>query len=427
MGGRAAGRAPTRTSRSRRSPTAATSSTTLPAGRVRGLRHRLDPDVVASVVDGGFHALVARWTLMLLAVSRAASSAASRVCKRKGRSDDRPWRRPRRSRGSGSCGARDRPTRSGRAFGAPSTGSGRVAPALRRRCRCRHRRHARPAPRSRVPAPSRRENRLPRSRRRIRALRSIRRQPSAKSRAVGSRATRAPELECLVPSRRLRLEQHDGCVVRGGGHDAEQADRAAAEDCHGVRRVDPAGAGRWRCRRPRRARPSRPSVNERSSGSLCSHSPRALKYSASAPSIEKPKWSRPAGPTTHSPTTRSPGCSPPTDGAGLDDLAAPLVPGDDRVRDRDDVAALVELEVRMADADGVGLDEDLVGADLRMIDVGDDRLVGGLEDQGFHRSPWIGCSSSWRRGRDQDLHVLRRGPRSAARSPIRPRPCRGGR
>jgi hypothetical protein len=40
-------------------------------------------------------------------------------------------------------------------------------------------------------------------------------------------------------------------------------------------------------------------------------------------------------------------------GADLDDLAAPLVPGDDRVRDRNDVAPLVELEVRVADADGV--------------------------------------------------------------------------
>ena len=75
---------------------------------------------------------------------------------------------------------------------------------------------------------------------------------------------------------------------------------------------------------------------------------------------------------------------------GLDDLAAPLVPGDDRIRDGDDVPALVELEVGMADADGVGLDEHLVGADLRMADLGHDRLMRGLEDQCLHRLSSVG-------------------------------------
>ena len=49
-------------------------------------------------------------------------------------------------------------------------------------------------------------------------------------------------------------------------------------------------------------------------GSLCSHSARATKYSAAAPEIEKPKWSRPPGPTTHSPTTGSPGLTSSTPG-----------------------------------------------------------------------------------------------------------------
>ena len=72
---------------------------------------------------------------------------------------------------------------------------------------------------------------------------------------------------------------------------------------------------------------------------------------------------------------------------GLDDLAGPLVPGDDRIRDGDDVPAFVEFEVRMADTDRVGLDEHLVGSDLRVVDLGNDGFVGSLEDEGLHRSP----------------------------------------
>ena len=46
-------------------------------------------------------------------------------------------------------------------------------------------------------------------------------------------------------------------------------------------------------------------ANESSSGMRCSQDALATKYSASAPLIEKPKWSSPLL-TTHSPTTRSP-------------------------------------------------------------------------------------------------------------------------
>ena len=55
-------------------------------------------------------------------------------------------------------------------------------------------------------------------------------------------------------------------------------------------------------------------MNVRSGGSLCSHSALAVKYSAAAPEIEKPKWSRPPGPTTHSPTTGSPAAKSVTPG-----------------------------------------------------------------------------------------------------------------
>ena len=80
----------------------------------------------------------------------------------------------------------------------------------------------------------------------------------------------------------------------------------------------------------------------------------------------------------------------PDDGrAGLDDLAAPFVAGDDRIRDRNDVAALVELEVRVTDPDGVRSNEDVVGADLGMIDVCEDGSLGGFKDQGFHRFSFV--------------------------------------
>ena len=41
----------------------------------------------------------------------------------------------------------------------------------------------------------------------------------------------------------------------------------------------------------------------------------------------------------------------------------------------------------MADTDRVGLDEHLVGSDLRVVDLGNDGFVGSLEDEGLHRSP----------------------------------------
>src|SRR5205814_10321595 len=70
--------------------------------------------------------------------------------------------------------------------------------------------------------------------------------------------------------------------------------------------------------------------------------------------------------------------------ADLGHLAGPLVPGDDRVLDRDDVAPGVELEVGVADADRMGPDEYLVGTDRRRVQLRDHRALRRLEYQCFH-------------------------------------------
>ena len=119
------------------------------------------------------------------------------------------------------------------------------------------------------------------------------------------------QLERPGAARLLRLEQNDPRVVRGRSHHTEEADGAAADHRHGIRGID-AVCGDRRVYATENGSTIAPCLNESSSGSLCSHSPRAFISSASAPSIEKPKWSRPPGPTTHSPTTVSPGLSPRT-------------------------------------------------------------------------------------------------------------------
>ena len=68
----------------------------------------------------------------------------------------------------------------------------------------------------------------------------------------------------------------------------------------------------------------------------------------------------------------------------LRDLARPLVARDDRIRDRDDVSALVELEVRVADADVPRAHEHLVRRDRGHIDVADHRAFRFFEHQRFH-------------------------------------------
>ena len=86
-----------------------------------------------------------------------------------------------------------------------------------------------------------------------------------------------------------------------------------------------------------------------------------MKNSAAAPLIEKPKWS---SPMTHSPSDPVAGLEAGDVLADLDHLARPLVAGDERVVERDDVAPFEQLEVGVADADRAGGDEHLVVGDL---------------------------------------------------------------
>src|SRR5581483_12442735 len=71
-----------------------------------------------------------------------------------------------------------------------------------------------------------------------------------------------------------------------------------------------------------------------------------------------------------------------------------------RVRDRDDVAALVQLEVGVADADVARADEHLVRGDRRGLQVTNNRTTWFFEHERFHVTP----SSLF----DQHLDLVRR-------------------
>ena len=174
-------------------------------------------------------------------------------------------------------------------------------------------------------------------------------------RPSGSTTCSAPMLPARC-RRGTRWLGHDdaGSLGGGSGHDA-QADRAGAEDHRGVARVqvvDPQrGVVATAERLDQGAR-----VQLTLSASLCSHDSLATKYSAAAPLMLKPKCS---SPMTHSPTTRSP-ASVRHLAPGVDDLSRPFVAGDDRVVEGDDVAALEQVDVGVADADRASGDQHLV-------------------------------------------------------------------
>ena len=70
--------------------------------------------------------------------------------------------------------------------------------------------------------------------------------------------------------------------------------------------------------------------------------------------------------------------------ANLDDFADPLMARRDGIADRNDVAPVEQLVVRVTDADLPHADDDLRWLELRLGDVLDHRSVGFLEDQRFH-------------------------------------------
>ncbi len=183
---------------------------------------------------------------------------------------------------------------------------------------------------------------------------------------------------------RLRLDERDRRAHRRCGHRAEEADRATADDRDLVARVDPArgnrravgdGEGLHEC--PLREREL--VGDDVQPGGLGHEVLRVCPADREAEVVAAVVDDALPDHAITRPHRR--------DGAPhLGDLAGPLVTRDDRIRDRDDVPALVELEVRMADADVAGADEHLVRRDRGHLQVGDDSLPGFLEDQRFHVS-----------------------------------------
>ena len=210
--------------------------------------------------------------------------------------------------------------------------------------------------------------------------------PSAKSSAVGIERCSGADLQCLVAPCRLWLEQDDRGVVRGRSHDAKQSDRAAADDRHDICGIDAAG-GDGRAVGDGERLDERTFCERELLGQLVKPVTSRLQILGVGAADGEAEVVSSAVSTTHSPTTESPALQRTHGRSGLGDLAGPLVAGDDRVRDGDDVPALVELEVRVADADVARAHEHFVGADLRVPDIGHDRFVWGLEDQRLHRSP----------------------------------------
>src|SRR2546427_4631598 len=71
-----------------------------------------------------------------------------------------------------------------------------------------------------------------------------------------------------------------------------------------------------------------------------------------------------------------------------DDLAAELVTGHDRVPRRGELAA-EDVDIGSAYPARVDLDNDLPDLGRRIVDLFDLRVVGGLDDDGFHLLPSI--------------------------------------
>jgi hypothetical protein len=197
----------------------------------------------------------------------------------------------------------------------------------------------------------------------------------------------------LSPAR-LRLHERDGGVVRGRRHHAEQSDWASAEDRDRVGRVDSVGAdgcvvgdGERLDERPLRVRELLRKLVQPLAARLEVLGIGAVDGEAEVVSAFRPDDAL----ADHTVA----GFQALDGGPHLDHLAAPLVARHDRVGDRDDVAPLVELEVRVADTDGVRADEHLVGADLGMLDVGHDCAARRFEDKGLHvlPPPVTECSS----------------------------------
>ena len=181
---------------------------------------------------------------------------------------------------------------------------------------------------------------------------------------------------------RLRLDQRHRAAHRGRRKRAKKADRPAADHRDLVARVDPVGRHRGAVR-------DRERLHERTlrKGELVGNpvQPRrlgdeVLGVGAADREPEVVVAVVDDALADDAVTRPQPGHAAPH----LGDLTGPLVARDDRIRHRDDVAALEELEVGVADADIPRTHEHLVGRDRRDVDLGHRRAPRFLENQRFH-------------------------------------------
>ncbi len=209
---------------------------------------------------------------------------------------------------------------------------------------------------------------------------------SANGAAAGSITLACADLERESAAMGLGLDQCHRAAHRGCRECAEQADRPAADDRHLVAGVDPVRRnGRAVCDRKRLdegALRERELVgNAMQPGRLGDEVLRVGTADRESEVVVAVVHDALADDTVAGPQRGDVA-------ADLCDLAGPLVTRDDRIRDRDDVSAFVELEVRVADTDVARAHQHLVRCDRGHVDVADHGALRLFEHQRLHsRSP----------------------------------------
>ena len=180
----------------------------------------------------------------------------------------------------------------------------------------------------------------------------------------------------------LRLDEGHRRSHRGRRHRAEKADRPAADNGHVVACVDPVGGDSGVVRHRKR-------LDERAvaEGQLVGDAVQPRRLRDEVLRIRPADREAEMVVTVVNDAFADDTVTLPEGGHSapdLGDLARPLVSGDDRVVDGDDVAPLVELEVGVADPDVSRANQHLVGRDRRYLEVAHDCAARLLEHERFH-------------------------------------------
>ena len=161
-----------------------------------------------------------------------------------------------------------------------------------------------------------------------------------------------PEVPGHVAPPRLRFDHNHAGVVGRGDKQGQESDRPSAQDSDGIARIDAAETGHRAVRNAQRFHERRLRVRQR------------LRDLVEPLGLDLEQLRRGAAdvepevvPTTGSHDTFADDAIAGKEAgdrrSDLHDLAGPLVPGDDRVGEGDDVAPFEEFEVGVADSDGV--------------------------------------------------------------------------